>query len=951
VELSQNEIEKQLLAITLKFLQELKAERAIRAVSITASLERELGIDSLAKVELFRRIESNFAIRLGQEQVTKVESLRDLAVYIKTSRLNHTAQQESPIFSSLLETTSLDVSTVKTLVELIILYGQNEPNRPHIFLQNDLGREQIISYGSLLTSSLQVSKGLRAQGIQVGDTVAIMLPTSEDFFYAFCGTLLAGAIPVPIYPPYREDRIEEYVKREVKILSSAEVRILITFAKAETLSNIFKTHIPSLTEITTVPHLQKKTSVVTNLSETNIDWSPQETDIVLIQYTSGSTGDPKGVTLLHQNMLANIHAIGKAISIKSSDSCVSWLPLYHDMGLMTWLASLYYGLPVTILSPFTFLMRPEQWLWAIHFHRATLSGGPNFAYELCAKKILPEQIKGLDLSSWRFAFNGAEEINPDTLKRFSLKFEPYGFNPEAFAPVYGLAENTVALTFPTKPRIPRIDKVARDPFETENIAIPPNYSHANDNLEFIACGQPLQGHDVRIVNDSGKPLNERFIGNIQFKGPSAMQGYFHNTGATQKAFVDGWWDTGDLGYCADNELFITGRKKDLIIKAGRNISPEAIENVVNEIPAIRKGCVIAFGVNDPKIGTEKLVIVAETAEQAKNERERICNDIIEKTSIAIGIPPDDVVLIPPRAIPKTSSGKLQRSTCKQEYLNGNLNKAKLSAKFQFLKLFSIHLSKLIYNCFAFLGKILYLIYVGIILLIMIPPLWINMIILPKALFAKSCKFAARNLFRLAGCPINVNGTEYLSAKSPMIYVSNHASYVDSIILVGILPPNISIVGKRELLSVPIIGEAVKKLGYISINRMASASSSIEEIKIDETAVKQGRSILVFPEGTFDYATGLRPFKLGAFILSADTGVPVCPIAIHGTRAILRSRSFLPKPGPVNITIGKPISPTQNDWDTAIELHDLARTEIAKHCGEPILDLIVAGLAGRKIRRQ
>lgn len=337
-------------------------------------------------------------------------------------------------------------------------------------------------------------------------------------------------------------------------MQSAQVRILITFSRAEVLSHMLRTFIPSLKEVATVKNLKSRTE---NFSPVIVEPS----DPALIQYTSGSTGDPKGVLLSHENMLSNMRAIGKALPIKQTDIVVSWLPLYHDMGLMSWLGSLYFGIPLTLMSPITFLARPEKWLWAIHYHRATLSGGPNFAYELCAKKIPAKDLEGLDLSSWRFAFNGAEAINPRTLERFYKKFSPYGFKLEAFAPVYGLAESTVGLAFPPVTRAPRIDKVQRAPFEKENKAIPVKSSDEKNALEFVACGIPMPLHEIQIADDNGNVLPERHIGNIQFRGPSAMQGYFNNPAATQKTYRHGWWDSGDLGYLADKEIFIIGRKK------------------------------------------------------------------------------------------------------------------------------------------------------------------------------------------------------------------------------------------------------------------------------------------------------------------------------------------------------------------------------------------------------
>lgn len=934
MKLSRQEMESSLLSITREFLFELKAERALRAVSLNASLEGTLGIDSLGKVELFRRIEKNFSIQLSQEQLASVDTLNDLLTLVARDGSGQIQLKEAQTFIPKLEETTLDLSSAKTLVDVIRLYGENEPERPHLYLQDEHGKEDIIYYGELYQAGLEVAQGLIYKGIRAGETVAIMQPTGKDFFYAFCGVLLAGAIPVPIYPPFRIDLIEEYAQREAKILKNAQARILITFTKAELLGKILKSFVPSLTTVSTVDALRMKPE--------RIYFSPKTDDIVLIQYTSGSTGDPKGVTLLHENMLANIRAIGKSIPINPLDTAVSWLPLYHDMGLMTWLASMYFGLPVTIMSPMTFLMRPERWLWAIHYHRATLSGGPNFSYELCVKKIETEDIEGLDISSWRFAFNGAEGINPKTLERFSKRFKPYGFKKDAFAPVYGLAESTVALTFPSEKREPRIDKIVSITFEKERKAIPIKATEQTDSIEFVACGKALIGHSIRIVDDSGYPLNERHVGNIQFKGPSSLQGYYNNPTATENVFDGEWIATGDLGYIAENDLFITGRKKDLIIKAGRNLYPESIEEIVNQVPNIRKGCVIAFGVSEAEKGTEQLIIVAETREKDKKEQQAIRNKINERVSAQLGIPPDDIILAPPHTVPKTSSGKLQRSAAKQAYLDDKLVRRRLPAKLQMLKLALFGASKQLYDGFAYLCKLIYFMYFCIVFILLVGPLWLGLVILPKKMAIKYSKWTSRNLLRCLGCPVYTIGSEYLNETSPMIYVANHTSYVDSVVLLGLLPEGVAFVAKKELVNSLFLRTVIKKLDQITIGRIDFAKNIADTQRIQKI-IEQGRSIMIFPEGTFTYATGLRPFKLGAFTLAVNTKTPICPIAIKGTRSILRGDSRLPRPGKIILTVGKPIYPRSSDWEDVLRLHALTHKHLVKYCGEPPIDAIVAGL--------
>ncbi|MGB6976695.1 MAG: AMP-binding protein, partial [Gammaproteobacteria bacterium] len=397
---ARNSLIQRLVALVQQFLTELGAEHAQRAVTLTASLERDLGIGSLEKAELLHRIEQTFQIRFPDTVLSQAETLNDLIVAIQNAKppqQNEVMQvkvallplQEEPI-------------TANTLLDVLRYYNRQAPDRPHIYLQDDQGNEQVITYRQLFTQSNALALGLLQRNLKPGETVALMLPTSEAFFYAFFGILLAGGVPVPIYPPLRASDIEAYATRAAGILRNAEARFLITFHQAEKLSKLLGALVPSLKEVTTLAGLSS-----TKNSKVNINVSGDEP--ALIQYTSGSTGQPKGVLLTHQNLLANIRAYGKAAEIKPVDVVVSWLPLYHDMGLIgSWLGSLYYGIPVTMLSPITFLNHPERWLWAIHYQRATLSAGPNFAYELCMRKIDDQALVGLDLSSWRLALNGAE---------------------------------------------------------------------------------------------------------------------------------------------------------------------------------------------------------------------------------------------------------------------------------------------------------------------------------------------------------------------------------------------------------------------------------------------------------------------------------------------------------------------------------------------------------------
>ncbi len=921
------EIENKLLNITQTFLTELGRERAVRALTLDSHFERDLGIDSLGRVELFHRIEEGFGINLPESLMAQAEKLADMVQIIANAKPQEKFVKNIKTLQT--ELTTYSPSNAQSLVEILINRAMSEPNRPHIYLQEEDGSEKVITYGELYAQALKVAGGLSEYNIEQGDTIAIMLPTCEDFFYTFFGVLLLGAIPVPIYPPFRPERIEEYAMREANILRNANARLLITFHQAQRLSDLLQVFISSLRGVTTVDALKKSTQNAPSVTITN-------NMPALIQYTSGSTSLPKGVLLSHQNLLANIRSTGVSIQISPADVGVSWLPLYHDMGLIgSWLTCFYHANPVVIMSPLSFLTRPERWLWAIHYHRGTLSAAPNFAYELCVRRIKPESIEGLDLSSWRLTFNGAEAVNPKTIASFTKKFEPYGFKPQTMFPVYGLAESSVALVFPPINREPKIDTINRELFEKEQRAVPASPNELNA-LQFVCCGKAIIDHEICIVDKDDNPVSERRIGYLHFRGPSSMLGYYQQPEATKAITHDGWLDSGDLAYLADGELYITGRKKDTIIKAGRNLYPEEIEEVTSQVSGVRKGCVVAFGVADNKSGTEKLVIVVETNEKVSTVRKKMHHEINEKIAIVLGFVPDEVILVPPKTIPKTSSGKLQRSRTKLAYIDKKLLSPTIPFWVQISKLYIKSLGTRIKSAFTKSLKAIYSLYVGLLLVLSVFLVWIAVVILSHRLASKWSKLVARGATYLMGCPITVENATVMPTTNPMVYVANHASYIDAVVMLATLPAGVTFVAKKELLKVPLLGTIVKKLKMITVDRV-DFLTNLSDTTIIQEKLSQGATIVIFPEGTFTYATGLRPFKLGAFKVAVETSTPICPVAIKGTRNILRDDELLLSPGKIEVTIGKTITPHSKQWSEVIRMHSVARAAIAEHCGELVID--------------
>ncbi|HYA81438.1 MAG TPA: AMP-binding protein, partial [Methylocystis sp.] len=741
-------VEEQSLEIIRRLLNELGGSRGLAALAARgahAHLERELGLGSLERVELMLRLGDACGVRLPDRVVADADTVQDLIDALLRAPEGENgsgsgvgvtgASAAAPALASPAPRPDLErqIRSSETLTEIFWLRGRAEPARAHIQLYEESGELRTISFGELYERASAVASELLRRGLEPGQTVALMLPTCAEFFFTFAGILLAGGIPVPIYPPFRADRIAEYAARQANILRNAESRFLITWRQAESLARLLRPRVPSLREVLNARRLA---SAAAEPESSPKAWRPVETitpharssDIAFLQYTSGSTGDPKGVILTHANLLSNIHSIIAGIEVRPEDSCVSWLPLYHDMGLIgAWFVPLFTGIPLIVMSPLAFLSRPERWLRAIHRHRATISPAPNFAYELCVRKIPDKDLAGLDLSSWRAATNGAEPVHAETLERFAARFAPYGFRRESLAPVYGLAEATLAVSAPKMGAGYKVDRIQRAALESEGLAIPAA-ADADDSstLEFVNAGKPVPGVEVRLVplehaqGDVGAsgalengsrqgtasavpknappsgvstpeatrdpaPLGERIEGRLWFRGPSATSGYYRNPRATAELIHEGGWlDSGDLAYWADGELYITGRAKDVIIKAGRNIYPHEVEIIAGKIPGVRTGCVVAFGAPDERTGTERLIIAAELRDPSAAAR--ISDEITRAIDDALGMPPDVIELLAPQSIPKTSSGKLRRSETRRLYLEGKLRKKVQPAWMQIAKL-------------------------------------------------------------------------------------------------------------------------------------------------------------------------------------------------------------------------------------------------------------------------
>jgi 1-acyl-sn-glycerol-3-phosphate acyltransferase len=596
-------------------------------------------------------------------------------------------------------------------------------------------------------------------------------------------------------------------------------------------------------------------------------------------------------------------------------------------------------------------------LWAFHKHRGTIAAAPNFAYELCVRKIADKDIEGLDLSSWRAALNGAEPVNPETLGRFAARFARYGFRREAQLPVYGLAEASLAVTVPPLNRGPLVDRVERESFTAHGRAVPASTGDSAV-ISLVSSGRALSGHQVRIVDQNGNEVADRTEGYLWFRGPSATSGYYRNAAATQTLFPVGqaasdgafaWVNSGDRAYRAEGEFYVTGRVKDIIIKGGRNLYPHEVEELAAGVEGIRKGCIVAFGLKDQGSGTEKLVVVAEVRERDVGRKASIAAAITEQVSRGLGLPPDRVELLPPGSIPKTSSGKLRREETKRLFLRGQLSAAKAPAWLQIARLGAgSALRGLAESIGAGVQRglgMLYGVYVIVLFLLVIVPASarVRLISDPRAA-GRFTSAALKILFALAGCRVRVIGKEYMNTPGAKMYAANHTSYFDVLPVMAGLGVPYRFVAKTEVRGMPFVGTFLRQMGHLSFDR-TDANARLRQADEIEKILRGGESVFVFPEGTFTKENGIRPFQLGAFKAAVAAGVPIIPVSLAGTRNFLRDRTYLPRPTSVTITLSAPIYPrvedTQakggdSDWHELIRLRDQTREAIARHVPEPLL---------------
>jgi fatty-acyl-CoA synthase len=534
--------------------------------------------------------------------------------------------------------------------------------------QSDLGlvfvdkkeQDHDVPFARIREQALSVGADLVRRGVRKGDRVALVLPTCPEFVECFFGVLCAGAIPVPLYPPLRLGKLDEFHRRTTAMLQAVDAAMVVTDERIRRFLGVAVANTAPRLGCVTASSLAGPMSDAVEVAAE---------DIAVIQFSSGTTNDPKPVALTHANLLSNLATLEQYITADGAPYPVgvTWLPLYHDMGLIGNLLSAFY-VPgrLVLLPPELFVAMPGAWLRAISRHRGTITAAPSFAFGLCLKRIRDEELEGLDLSSWSICLNGAEAVSAEAQRRFSEHFGRWGFRASAFTPCYGMAEASLAVTFKPAGTTFKTLGVDGDKLATDAVVEP-------GGKELVGVGRPLAGMAVEIRDDHGVVLPSGRVGHIFVSGPSIMAGYFGRPDLTDQALHDGWLHTGDRGFIHDGELYVCGRQKDIVIVRGANHAPEEFEAALDGLPGVRTGCAVAVGFVPPGDEDEALAMLVETTPEAT---ENLAHDVASRVQQHTGIRPAHVELLAPGTLPRTSSGKLRRREALTQWQTGQLSPPK-----------------------------------------------------------------------------------------------------------------------------------------------------------------------------------------------------------------------------------------------------------------------------------
>ncbi len=825
-------LETQIVGIVRELLVEQGKERAANSITTKSSFQHDLGLSSLDLVELVVRCETRLDIEVPEEIAEQADTPAGWAKAIEQGSEQNTAQSAYRIAPPSHDPVALPVNA-HTLVDVLRWHAAAAHGRVHIHLIHE-GDGRAITCDQLLSSASQAGRGLVSLGLVRNDPVAILLPTGADFFDAFFGVMLAGGIPVPIYPPVDPARLTEYVDKQMHILGNAGIRFLISFDQARPIARLLRINLPSLIDVTTVEELHV-------LGSRTSARFPEPSPIAMVQYTSGTTESPRGATLSHAALLANVRAIGQAVQVRPGDAVVSWLPVASDLGLVgCWLFALYHATPLTLLSPQEFMERPESWLWAIHDSRATLSAAPNFAYETAARKIPAWALEGIDLSCWRVAINAGEAVMKETVERFSQRYAPFGFRRQAMMPAYGLAENSVGLCLPP---------AGREPVERDGI---------------YSVGAALPGHEVRVIDEFGRLCRDGESGRLQFRGASQMRAYWDNDAAKAAVSKSGWIETGDVAFQADGEIYWVGRSKDVIVRNGRQFPVEPVEAAAERIAGIELRGVAVVGTIEQTAGTEKLVVLAECTAEA-NERARVLQAVREVVRSVTGEDPDAIRLIPPGTLPRTANRKIRRNEARRLAACGEIGNEPPAASRQMAGLWLANTVNLVRRGTAKSFRRLN------------ESARESAARLVGGLMASTgapsaVQPAVRTALTIMGKRPTPEGTQM---RGPVVIISQRSNPMDAFSVVSLVENQVTLAGPETLIGLPAWAAGILRPLVVHTR---------EEM---EAALQAGRTLVVFPDSPLGTTVPRLRYHLRPLEAAVNMGAPIVPLGMQ----IIRNRLF------------------------------------------------------------
>lgn len=539
------------------------------------------------------------------------------------------------------------------------------PEKTSIVLQNAGQADMPITYRQLILGANRYALTLDREGIKPSEVVLLILQHGEDLAFSFWGAVLHGAIPAIM--PFLTEKLspEKYRADLAALISITKPTAVITSPEFEAEARSALTPGDSVRKILLTDSIEPE-SIPDFDTLNGMKASPQ--DIVLLQHSSGTTGLQKGVALSHRAVLNQLEAYSKAIHLDSEkDVIVSWLPLYHDMGLIAcFLLPVLMRVPLVEMSPFDWVRAPYRLLQSVSQYKGTLTWLPNFAFNFCANKIRERNLEGVELSSWRAIINCSEPVHAESHQLFAEKFSAFGLRPQALQTCYAMAENVFSVTQSRLEQSPVVDEIDREVFMTQRLATPP--TDGRPAMKMMSSGHSLANTKIRVVNEQGEDIPDRAVGEIMLQSNCMLTGYYNRPDATELAIRNGWYLTGDYGYLADGELYVSGRKKDMIIVGGKNIYPQDLETLSSEVPGVHPGRTVAFGMYDEEAGTEEVVIIAEVDSEDPAEQEVIANAIRLHVTKSSAVALRHVKVVNDKWIVKTSSGKTARSANKEKFI-------------------------------------------------------------------------------------------------------------------------------------------------------------------------------------------------------------------------------------------------------------------------------------------